>query len=387
MYCPRCGQENQDDAQFCSSCNSALLPTASAGSVDVKTSGLAIASCLFGVLSLLALPGVAPPRAVPPSLGSVAAISAILLGAISLIQINASAGKVAGKGFAVVGIVIPAIALPLLFLTFSLSRTRGVAYRMTCGTNLSRLGKAMLMYAMDHDDELPRAGGPESRWTPHILNWAADNRYDAYALALNGDAGTASICSSLYLLLKYGYATDNRGNASPKLFVCNKDSGTTEFSRAKYGLHDKDLADLWDFGPNPTRHCSYTYHMPYGQYTLTASSDPGMAVAADRNPWIDSPAAKAKDFSRFKPDLPQFGGTTEQARHGNSVSHQEDGQQILFMDAHVEFAKRSYCAIDDDNIYTHLPQGLGHPEVGEPPIPFTSQPGHRNDSLLLHDPP
>jgi hypothetical protein len=109
-------------------------------------------------------------------------------------------------------------------------------------------------------------------------------------------------------------------------------------------------------------------------------------VAADRSPWIDSPAAKAKDFSLFKPDLPQFGGTTEQARYGNSVSHQGDGQQVLFMDAHVEFAKRAYCAIDDDNIYTHLPQGLGDPEVGEPPVPCTSQPGHRKDSFLVHDP-
>jgi hypothetical protein len=57
------------------------------------------------------------------------------------------------------------------------------------------------------------------------------------------------------------------------------------------------------------------------------------------------------------------------------------------MDAHTEFAKRSYCAIDDDNIYTHLPDGLGPPQIGEPPVPFVSQPGHKEDSFLVHDPP
>ena len=381
MYCPKCGKENPDDAQLCSSCNSALLAPASPGTVDVKTSGLAIASCLFGVLSLLALPGLAPPQAVPPFLGLVAAISAIVLGIISLIQINVSAGKVAGKGFAVVGIVIPAIALPLLFLTFSLARTRSVAFRMTCGTNLSRIGKAMLIYANDYEDQLPRAGGRHSRWQPAINNWKADNRWDAYGIDRPyGAGGQASITSCFYLLVKYA-------ESMPKSFLCNGEPKATEFKPRKYGVRNKELFELWDFGPDPSKHCSYAYHLPYGPYALTTSSDPNMAVAADRNPWIDSAFAKAKDFSRFKPDLPEFGGTTEQARYGNSVSHQEDGQQILFMDVHVEFAKRSYCAVDDDNVYTHLRRRLGRPELGEPPVPFRVKPGHRKDSFLVHDPP
>jgi hypothetical protein len=47
----------------------------------------------------------------------------------------------------------------------------------------------------------------------------------------------------------------------------------------------------------------------------------------------------------------------------------------------------SYCGIEDDNIYTLLPSSLGHPEIGEPPAPFESQPGSKEDSLLVHDPP
>ena len=382
MYCSRCGQENPDDAQFCSSCSCILQTAVPTASVDVRTSGLAIASCLFGILSLLALPGVVPPQAVPPSLGLAAAISAILLGIISLIQINAGAGTVAGKGFAVVGIVIPAIVLPLLFLTSSLARTRSIAFRMPCGTNLSYLGRAMLIYANDYEDQLPRAGGRGSQWSNAIPNWQALDRYRAYGVnPADGSGGNVTISSSLYLLVKYS-------EVATKSFVCKHDSGTSPFKFSKYrNAAITEEFDAWDFGPEPWKHYSYSYHIPYTLYPLTASSDPGMAVAADRTPWIDSPAAKAKDFSRFKPDLPQFGGTVDQARYGNSVSHKEDGQNILFMDCHVEFAKRSYCAVDDDNLYTHLPDGLGDPQIGKPPVPFTSQPGHRKDSLLLHDPP
>jgi prepilin-type processing-associated H-X9-DG protein len=37
----------------------------------------------------------------------------------------------------------------------SLARTRQLAFRMTSGTNLSAIGKACLIYANDHDDQLP----------------------------------------------------------------------------------------------------------------------------------------------------------------------------------------------------------------------------------------
>jgi len=111
-----------------------------------------------------------------------------------------------------------------------------------------------------------------------------------------------------------------------------------------------------------------------------------MAVAADRNPWIRSPAAVPKDFARFKPDIPPWNGTVEQARYGNALAHQEDGQNVLFLDGHVGFEERPYCGINDDNIYTSLPAAIGSPQLGIPPVPFADIPGHKNDSLLVHDP-
>ena len=288
------------------------------------------------------------------------------------------------KGFTLVEllVVIAIIALLMGILMPALARVRQIAFRMVCGTNLSGIGKAMLIYANDYEDELPRSGGRGAQWTNSIPNWQALSRYAAYGLDNTGGGGNVSISSCFYLLVKYSEVT-------PKSFVCKSDAGTSVFKLSAYQNIPVDFEeiDAWDFGPpqDTVKHCSYTYHMPFGLYALTTSSEPGMAVASDRNPWIDCPAAAAEDFSRFVPDIPpRFNGTAEQAKRGNSPSHQKDGQQVLFMDIHVEFAKRAYCAIEDDNIYTYLPQGLGHWQKGTAPGPGCA-PGLRKDSLLVHD--
>jgi hypothetical protein len=118
--------------------------------------------------------------------------------------------------------------------------------------------------------------------------------------------------------------------------------------------------------------------MPFGLYALTTSSEPGMAVAADRNPWQDSPAATAKEYPGvFNPD-----GGRETVKYGNAIAHQEDAQNVLFMDIHVGQEKASFCGINDDNIYTFWDGGDirrgSTPAIG-------SAPQDRLDSLLVHD--
>jgi prepilin-type processing-associated H-X9-DG protein len=253
---------------------------------------------------------------------------------------------------------------------------------MTCGTNLSGIGKAMLIYANDYDDEFPRAGGPSSRWTGRIPDWKAPDRYSAYGVAFDGSGGEVSMSASLYLLVKYAEVT-------PKSFICGgttktREKGITKFTLGRYSMpKNAELIDLWDFGPDPTRHVSFAYHMVYGPHELSISCEPGMAVAADRNPWMDSPSAKAKDFSRFKPDMPPFGGSVEEVRYGNTVRHDQDGQNVLFVDTHVEFSKRPWCGVEDDNIYTSWD---GADKVRGTPPKLGSTPAGPTDSLLVNDP-
>jgi len=123
--------------------------------------------------------------------------------------------------------------------------------------------------------------------------------------------------------------------------------------------------------------------MVYSPYKLTVSSEAGFAVAADRNPWMDEQTVK--DFSRFEPDFPaSFKGTAEQARFGNAVAHDRDGQNVLFLDTHVTYEKRPFCGVGDDNIYTLWD---GKDRVRGQPPKLGSQPAGAKDSLLVNDPP
>ena len=385
MSCPKCGKENPDSTQVCQYCGCEFSGFfVAAKPRDVRTSSFAIASLIFGILSIFVFPVIAVATG-SPAFGFIGflfmTVAAIILGIIALVQIGTSAGRVVGRGLAVTGITIPAVLLFLVGIMWPvLHRPRMTAFRMVCGSNLSGIGKAMLIYSNDYDDKLPRAGGKESVWAAKINNWQANNRFDAFNLNPDGSGGQASISSSFYLLVKYAEVT-------PKSFICKAgEPKATEFKLSEETLLQPafELIDAWDFGPNPPKHCSYAYHIPYGPYSLTTSGEPGMAVAADRNPWIPSPFIKAqKDFGKFDPN-----GTPERQKYGNCVPHEGDGQNVLFLDCSVRFEKRSYCAIDDDNIYTFWagPSPNWDKRKGIPPQ-IGSQPKDRLDSLLVNDPP
>jgi prepilin-type processing-associated H-X9-DG protein len=229
----------------------------------------------------------------------------------------------------------------------------------------------MQSYTDNYEDNFPRSGGKTSIWAVKIPDWTGANCYRAYGLAEDGNDGQVNISSCFYLLVKYM-------DIEPKTFVCLVDAGSREFKLADADVGDKKLTDLWDFGREPDRHCSYSYHMPFSQYSLTASSEPGMAVAADRNPWMSSPAAIAKQFpGSFNPD-----GGRESIKYGNAIAHEEKGQNVLFVDGHVSFERKAFCGIDNDNIYTYWDGG--DIRIGSSPsVRRGTQ--DRRDSLLVND--
>jgi len=295
------------------------------------------------------------------------------------------------KGFTLVEllVVIAIIALLMGILMPALARVRAIAFRMVCGSTLSGIGKAMIIYANDYEDEFPRAGlkGNKLALTTLINDWAAADRETAFSTR------NVTVSSCFYLLIKYTEVT-------PKSFICKGDTGTSEFKLSESGLTAAQLAllelvNLWDFGgppsDNPAKHCSYSYHQPLPSavdtaynYALTTSSDPGMAVAADRNPWLTTAGG---NWANFK--VPEESGTVEQQIEGNSASHGKEGQNVLFMDSHVYFEKRAYCGVNDDNIYTSwsaltnpTPTQMKHGNA--PPPTGTFAPVKKADSLLLN---
>lgn len=344
MKCPACGAENADGTSTCISCESALDETPT---VTVRVSRLALASAALALVTLLgAIPAVMAARdqrflgehtaliLLSGCLSIIGGGAGLLLGLVAWGLIGSSGGRVTGRGFATIGVLIPTGAM-LVALTPALMRVPSLPPRLRCGTNLSEIGKAVLIYANDYDDRLPIAGGQGTVWGTGPIDWAADRRTGAFGLDPNGAGGEASISSSLYLLVRYAYV-------GPRYLVCPEERKVTEFDPAKYRIGGKRLTDVRDFGPDPAAHCSYAYPAPYSRYPLTTRSEAGLAVLADRNPWIRSPAHRTGDFSEFRPDVAPFNGTLEQARNGNSRAHGRDGQNVLFLAGYVEFIKRPY---------------------------------------------
>ena len=95
-------------------------------SIQPKTSGLAIASLVCGILSLcLGLP----------------ALLGIIFGIIALRQINGSAGVITGKGLAIGGLVTSALGMGVIFAVLlpALARAPSKANRVMCVTNMGQL--------------------------------------------------------------------------------------------------------------------------------------------------------------------------------------------------------------------------------------------------------
>jgi prepilin-type N-terminal cleavage/methylation domain-containing protein/prepilin-type processing-associated H-X9-DG protein len=323
------------------------------------------------------------------------------------------------KGFTLVEllVVISIIALLMAILMPALAKVRSIAFRMTCGTNLSGIGKAILIYASDYEDEFPRAG-----LTPAVLDergitdcmavnsgisgWAADTRDLAF------ENGMATVSSCLYLLVKLADVT-------PKSFICKSDADTTKFELADGFAPaavppDFELINAWDFGPwkdkqdNADNRCSYAYHHPFSVFALTTSCEPGMAVAADSNPWMwhagmspvknsgENGAYPGTNYSRGpygSKGIYDPYGDRDHIRYGNSVTHQEEGQNVLYLDGHVSFEKQPFCGVEEDNIYTAYDMegeytdkrmGIPEPSYSEDPTP-SYRPGYDRDSFLINN--
>lgn len=300
-------------------------------------------------------------------------------------------------------VVIAIIALLMGILMPALARVRQLAFRMTCGTNLAGIGKAMLIYANDYEDELPKAGARKNNWTNSLgghdnaTNWLQARRHQAYGTNINNSVdGSVTASSSLYLLVRYV-------EVSPKSFVCKGESDTKEFQLSNWEGIDPslELVEVWDFGywknddsMNQAKFCSYGYHAPFASYALTVSHEPTMAVSADRNPWLDPALVEeiSDRWASFKPDDEIFRGQAEEAKLGNSTAHQGEGQNVLFLDSHVSFEKRSFVGIENDNIYSRLldAQNMKQAAQGARVIPYDSdtlntQVKTRRDSILVQE--
>jgi prepilin-type N-terminal cleavage/methylation domain-containing protein len=286
------------------------------------------------------------------------------------------------KGFTLVEllVVIAIIALLMSILMPALAQVRRLAQRIICGTHLSAIGKAMLVYAQDNEQDLPRAGGKLSIWstTGKIKKWDAEGdgtntaQKNAFGTATSGNPATISSC--LFLLIKYA-------DGIPKIFNCAGDLDSRIFDLSESeNTTLTNIKDAWDFGNGntsdgllwPGQYESYSYHMPFSYnsgakcYALESSDSAASPVCADRNPYLDKNARiyidrKNPDDEYVKWDSKV--GYIDQDKVRNAAAHQREGQNVLYVDAHVEFEKTPNCGIQNDLIWINWDPSIAYGDM------------------------
>lgn len=111
-----------------------------------KTSGLAIASLVCGVLGFF--------------LCGISSLAGLIMGPMALSRINRSNGQLQGRGLAMGGIVVSAVTLLLVpimaaMLLPALSKAKSRATTVQCMNHVKQLSLGFMMYANDSNDTFP----------------------------------------------------------------------------------------------------------------------------------------------------------------------------------------------------------------------------------------
>ena len=201
------------------------------------------------------------------------------------------------------GAVAAAVVLMGAIMIPWLNQARRTRQIYQCSSNLGQIGSAVVAYANDNDDYLPRPRYQHTRWLP-----------------AKGET-SASSSSGLFKLISSGYE-------SPTVFLCPAVGGESFVVRS--GMVDFPGQD----------NVSYSYQHNLGPKGLRRS-DPAltgvqsrMAILADSTPVFVN-----GQFRKDRVDSP------------TSDNHDRRGQNVLFLDMHVDFARDSQAGVGGDQIY------------------------------------
>jgi prepilin-type N-terminal cleavage/methylation domain-containing protein len=247
------------------------------------------------------------------------------------------------RGFTLIEllVVVAIIALLIAILLPSLGKARELANRTTCGANLTGIMKAMLVYCSDNNDCYVYLGPSTTAQQNPVGN------------------NMGGLMNDMFYMV-------GSGSVAPKQFLCKSDNnanqgGSTAPNQTTTGVGY--LPTYWNNTGTVTSpgasdlFYSYSWAYQYYQTNLAAwwknTMDAGAPIGADINP-----------------------GTSVQTwpkpQH-NSRTHLDDGQNVVYGDAHAEFTRTPACGEAGDNIYNNNSNNQGGTySTGRPSGPSSS---------------
>jgi len=264
-------------------------------------------------------------------------------------------------------VVITIIGLLAGVLLPAVYRALEEANRTVCMSNLRQIGEACQTWTTSHGQNWPDVLNDGSTSWNDVGKTRSDQVQanenipeESQGPQLNDGPVDSNTANFWQLLASAGLTVD--------LFLCPsaghlRDDTVVRFDQVK------------DFrGP---RFVSYSYQNVLGPYTLTqtaAEQPSALAVAADANPqradfWGGGPGTtvdtgvtdlKLASKPRFEQsnetvewleDLPESGIPEGNAWQLNSPNHKFRGQNVLYLDGHVEWCVHPYCGPKFDNIW------------------------------------
>ncbi|MGD0462304.1 MAG: type II secretion system protein [Tepidisphaeraceae bacterium] len=229
-------------------------------------------------------------------------------------------------------VVLAIISILLGFLLPAMEHARHQGYIDKCASNLRQIGMAISMYSNENQGNYPRTLYDPTQPLTMGTGISASDPFQGGGVLAN------DLTAAPYLLLRSQHLP-------AEIFICPYNDATT------YLADPADPQKHSNF-TNWKENLAYSFANPYpalpvadAGYRLTSHLRGDFPVAADLNPGAKPPVA---DVTAAGP-----GASSRVIENANSLNHEQDGQNVLYADGHVDFQKTCLCGIGQDNIFTN----------------------------------
>ena len=268
------------------------------------------------------------------------------------------------RGVTLLDLIVVLVLLPVLLLTASCWRrtNHGSSNRVKCASNLRQIGQAILLYSNENGGAYPRttAGTGETITPVWGTGITSSKPFE------DGGPQPNDVTAAMFLLLRTQDITS-------EVFTCPSSNAEKDTfgGGANAAINRSNFTDL-------KKNLAYSYQNPYPndgalrrKFELNNKISAEFAVASDMNPGVKGDNDNVLAVTSTS--------SAQQMKQGNSNNHDQDGQNVLYGDGHVEFQQNPFVGVQRDNIFTA--------RTGDKPNPKTelivASPYDANDSILL----